>query len=91
MGLFIQLIRISYQDSYLFLIAVGLPENCKQLDFGCGPSIHMAISSSRFASHIVMTEYAAQNRQTVMKWLKGEDFGFNWNHLFEYIGQIEGK
>lgn len=78
-------------EVHAILQKLDLPEGCKQLEFGCGPSIHMVLSSSRVASHIVMTEYSGQNRQRVVDFLKGQDFGFTWNHLFEYIGQKEGK
>ena len=72
------------------VFAVDLDEGSRQLDFGCGPCIQPAISASRKCSHIVMAEYAAQCREVILSWLKKENIGFSWKHMFQYVAQKEG-
>ena len=48
------------------------PAGLKVLEFGTGPIIIYEISTSLYASEIVLSEYTEKNRKALQKWLDGD-------------------
>ena len=68
------------------------PAGLKVLEFGTGPIIIYEISTSLYASEIVLSEYTEKNRKALQKWLDGDPDTPNWSPFFEYVVQeLEGR
>lgn len=67
-------------------------KNHSVLDFGSGPSVLGALSSSPKASEIILSDYTEDNRQAARKWLEKDPTAFDWTGYFLYVIQdLEGK
>ncbi len=60
----------------------------KVLDFGAGPVIMCAISAARFASEIVLSDYAESCRAAVNQWLQGDPNAHDWTPYFQHVVRI---
>ena len=68
------------------------PRPLKVLDFGAGPTIAFEISTSRYASEIVLAEYTEKNRKALQLWLDRNPRAHNWTPYFQYVIQeLEGR
>ena len=68
------------------------PAGLKVLEFGTGPIIIYEISTSLYASEIVLSEYTDKNRKALQKWLDDDPDTLKWSPFFEYVVQeLEGK
>ena len=63
------------------------PPSLKVLDFGAGPTIAYHVSSSLYASEIVLAEYVEENRKALRLWLDRNPQAFNWTPYFKYAVQ----
>jgi hypothetical protein len=50
------------------------------LDFGCGPTIHVAVCFRQSAEHIFLADYLPQNREELARWLEGKS-NFDWTSV----------
>ncbi|CAI5450233.1 unnamed protein product [Caenorhabditis angaria] len=62
----------------------------KILDFGAGPTIHVAACYRETAEEIYLADYLPQNRQELEKWLAGNS-NFDWSHPINMILTREGR
>ena len=61
------------------------------LEFGCGPTLHRAITAAKYVSEIHVSDYLESNLEEVRKWVEKKPGRFNWNHYVKYILQLEGN
>ncbi|VDD96449.1 unnamed protein product [Enterobius vermicularis] len=75
----------------LFLpnIVQRLDEFESLLDFGAGPTVHVAAIFRNKAKNIYLADYLAQNRQELYHWLNGTS-KFDWTETFKKIASVEG-
>ncbi|XP_062505888.1 indolethylamine N-methyltransferase-like [Corticium candelabrum] len=59
---------------------------CRILEYGGGPGcVHTLISAAPYASEIVFSEYAEQNREAARKWKSSTSDTSDQTHLFEHV------
>ncbi|CAB3396484.1 unnamed protein product [Caenorhabditis bovis] len=61
----------------------------KVLDFGAGPTVHVAACYREMANEIYLADYLKQNRDELEKWMNGEST-FDWTVPFRMILSREG-
>ncbi|VDK18322.1 unnamed protein product [Anisakis simplex] len=66
---------------------VGKVENL--LDFGAGPTIHVAVAFRHTAQNIYLADYLPQNREELSKWRQSRS-DFDWFETIKRIANIEG-
>lgn len=67
-----------------------LPEVDLALDYGCGPTVHHAVSLVPKAREICLADYLIDNLDEVHRWLDGADDAHNWSTFTRHILQLEG-
>ncbi|XP_001511609.1 nicotinamide N-methyltransferase [Ornithorhynchus anatinus] len=60
------------------------------IDIGSGPTIYQLLSACEAFREIVATDYTAQNRQELQKWLSKEPGAFDWSPVVKYVCDLEG-
>lgn len=71
-------------------IAVRLPKSQSLLDFGCGPTIHVAVIFRHYVNRIYFADYLVQNRNEIQRWMDGTS-EFNWTKTLKTIATCEGN
>ncbi|ELT92170.1 hypothetical protein CAPTEDRAFT_215031 [Capitella teleta] len=61
------------------------------LDVCSGPSIHSAMSASKYFKNVLLTEYAPQNRAAIEAWLANAADAHDWSSFFKSVADFEGK
>uniref|UniRef100_A0A1I7Y0V8 NNMT/PNMT/TEMT family protein n=1 Tax=Steinernema glaseri TaxID=37863 RepID=A0A1I7Y0V8_9BILA len=59
------------------------------LDFGAGPTIHVAVSFRNNAKEIYLADYLPQNRNELLKW-HNKSSVFEWNETLKILAKCEG-
>uniref|UniRef100_F1L9I4 Methyltransferase n=1 Tax=Ascaris suum TaxID=6253 RepID=F1L9I4_ASCSU len=59
------------------------------LDFGAGPTIHVAVAFRNTANNIYLADYLPQNREELLRWLN-HTARFDWSTTIKKIATIEG-
>lgn len=67
-----------------------LPENCKFLEFGGGPTIYPLINVAPYVSKIHFADYLPENLKEVRLWKQNSSCGFDWTRFFMKALQLEG-
>uniref|UniRef100_A0A8R1I173 Uncharacterized protein n=1 Tax=Caenorhabditis japonica TaxID=281687 RepID=A0A8R1I173_CAEJA len=62
----------------------------RMLDFGAGPTIHVAACYREMANEIHLADYLPQNRGELLRWVNNES-DFDWNRPLRMILTREGK
>lgn len=74
-------------------IAARLPKVKRFLDVGSGPTIFMAVGFREKANEIYLSDYADQNRQQLINWLKSDNESdetpFDWAPICKAIAKLE--
>nr|AAT11867.1 putative methyltransferase NNMT/PNMT/TEMT isoform b [Dictyocaulus viviparus] len=85
------------EDSAMQMVLIFLPNIVARigkikrvLDFGAGPTIHVAASFRNQAVEIYLADYLPQNRQELMRWYEGSS-SFDWSHPMKMILTQEGN
>ncbi|XP_001511669.2 nicotinamide N-methyltransferase-like [Ornithorhynchus anatinus] len=60
------------------------------IDVGSGPTVYQLLSACEAFREIVATDYTAQNRQELQKWLSKEPDAFDWSPVVKYVCELEG-
>jgi len=74
---------------YLPNVAARLNSVETLLDFGAGPTIHVALCFRNTAEKIYLADYLPQNREELNRWLKHES-SFSWDRVLKIIATREG-
>ncbi len=61
------------------------------LEYGCGPTLHRAIATSRYAERIDMADWLADNLTEVQRWLDAGERDTDWNRFTQFILGCEGE
>ncbi|ELT96500.1 hypothetical protein CAPTEDRAFT_228603 [Capitella teleta] len=61
------------------------------LDVCSGPSIHSALSASKYFRNVLLTEYAPQNRAAIEAWLANAADAHDWSSFSKSVADLEGK
>ena len=62
----------------------------RALEYGCGPTLHRAIATARYAAHIDMADWLADNLQCVRDWLRADATDTDWNRFTQFVLGLEG-
>ncbi|VDL75118.1 unnamed protein product [Nippostrongylus brasiliensis] len=76
--------------TFLPNIVARIGEVKRMLDFGAGPTTHVAASFRNQASEIYLADYLPQNRQELKRWSEGKS-NFDWSQAFKMILTQEGN
>src|SRR5262245_9549662 len=68
----------------------GVPGQGSVLDFGCGPTVHRAITAAPHASSITMADLLPANLGAVNAWLGQTPGAHNWHEYTAKILSLEG-
>ncbi|KAK0409393.1 hypothetical protein QR680_004514 [Steinernema hermaphroditum] len=60
------------------------------LDFGAGPTIHVAVSFRNSAKEIYLADYLPQNRNELLKW-HNKSSVFEWDTTLRILAKCEGQ
>lgn len=63
----------------------------RALEYGCGPTLHRAIASARYAARIDMADWLADNLTEVRHWLDADERNTDWNRFTQFIHACEGE
>lgn len=61
----------------------------RALEYGCGPTLHRAIATARYAARIDMADWLANNLSEVQRWLDAND-STDWHRFTQFILACEG-
>ncbi|ETN77562.1 NNMT/PNMT/TEMT family protein [Necator americanus] len=75
---------------FLPIIVARIGRVAKVLDFGAGPTIHVAASFRNVASEIYLADYLPQNRRELDRWREGKS-DFDWSDPLKRILTQEGN
>ncbi|VDM55947.1 unnamed protein product [Angiostrongylus costaricensis] len=88
---------IKVDDSAMQMVLTFLPNIVARigkvkrvLDFGAGPTIHVAASFRQQADEIYLADYLPQNRQELERWYEGTS-NFDWSQPLRMILTQEGN
>uniref|UniRef100_A0A914DM78 Uncharacterized protein n=1 Tax=Acrobeloides nanus TaxID=290746 RepID=A0A914DM78_9BILA len=76
--------------TFLPHIVARLPPQKTLLDFGAGPTIHVAVCFRNLVEHIYLADYLPQNREELCRW-KSCQSTFDWSSPLKMIATHEGK
>ncbi|XP_076839643.1 indolethylamine N-methyltransferase-like [Brachyhypopomus gauderio] len=71
--------------------STGRYKGQRLIEVGSGPTIHTIISACEYFQEIVLSDFADNNRQEIVKWLKNETGCFDWKPIIQHVCAIEGK
>lgn len=60
------------------------------LDVGSGPTIHVACAFRNKMDEIYLSDYLAQNREELTRWMRGEG-KFDWTNIVTFLSIMEGQ
>ncbi|XP_069802519.1 nicotinamide N-methyltransferase-like [Dendropsophus ebraccatus] len=61
------------------------------IDFGAGPTIYHLLSACEVFDKIITSDFLAQNRAELEKWLKKDPKAFDWTPVIKYVCELEGN
>jgi len=70
-------------------LAARLPAAPTLLDFGAGPTIHVAVCFRERVQKIYLADYLPQNRRELQRWREGKS-SFDWTKTLKMIATREG-
>uniref|UniRef100_A0A915DJ40 Uncharacterized protein n=1 Tax=Ditylenchus dipsaci TaxID=166011 RepID=A0A915DJ40_9BILA len=70
-------------------IVARFPPTPSLLDFGAGPTVHVAVCFRNTVEEIYLADYLPQNRKELTKWLEGKS-DFDWTSTLKIIAGREG-
>ncbi|CAH1783535.1 unnamed protein product [Owenia fusiformis] len=59
--------------------------------FGTGPGVLEVISASRYFPYITCSEFIADGRKEIVKWLEKDPNAFDWSPFIQHISKMEGN
>ncbi|KAG8569250.1 hypothetical protein GDO81_014318 [Engystomops pustulosus] len=61
------------------------------IDFGAGPTIYHLLSACEAFNTIITSDFLAQNREQLEKWLRKDPDALDWTHIVKYVCDLEGN
>ncbi|MEE6515476.1 hypothetical protein FKM82_024270 [Ascaphus truei] len=60
------------------------------IDIGAGPTIYHLLSACEVFKNIITSDFLAQNRAEMQKWLKKDPDAFDWSPVAKFVCELEG-
>ncbi|XP_072011924.1 nicotinamide N-methyltransferase-like isoform X2 [Engystomops pustulosus] len=60
------------------------------IDFGAGPTIYHLLSACEVFNTIITSDFLAQNREQLEKWLRKDTDALDWTHVVRHVCDLEG-
>jgi len=76
--------------TFLPSIVARLPHRKRLLDFGAGPTVHVAACFRNNVDEVYLADFLPQNREELKKW-KNKESNFDWTAALRLLLSREGK